>query len=178
MHSIYAFGAFCAPLVATQFSQLSRWSFHFLVSLGITIPNIITLAMVFNFKRQHGNVLLIELQKRTCSPRCRASYGDRTATIGSFRFSHEGYSQCLPTDDEAKSSPCINDIHVRVPWCWDHRRRYVMPGLKWSNTASNFQMSPPGWIVTYLIDTRGGGLSTGYVSSGLYGGMFAVAGVM
>ena len=27
-----------------------------------------------------------------------------------------------------------------------------------------------GWIVTYLIDTRGGGPSTGYVSSGLYGG--------
>ena len=54
MHSVYGFGAFCAPLVATRFAQLDRWSFHFLVSLGITIPNIITLAMVFKFKRQHG----------------------------------------------------------------------------------------------------------------------------
>ncbi|EJD40216.1 MFS general substrate transporter [Auricularia subglabra TFB-10046 SS5] len=28
-----------------------------------------------------------------------------------------------------------------------------------------------GWIVTYLVDQRGGGASTGYVSSGFYGGL-------
>ena len=27
-----------------------------------------------------------------------------------------------------------------------------------------------GWIVTYLIHERGGGLSSGYVSSGFFGG--------
>lgn len=170
MHSIYGFGAFCAPLVATQFSQLPRWSFHFLVSLGITIPNIITLAIVFNFKRQHGRVLSADHSKRLCSSDFRTSRRDRTATTGTFCISHEGYSQRLSTNDEAKSSSYLNGVHVRVPWCWDHRWRYVMSRLIPPLISLT---SSAGWIVTYLIDTRGGGLSTGYVSSGLYGGMFA-----
>jgi len=28
-------GAFTSPLVATQFTQLQHWSFHYIVSLGI-----------------------------------------------------------------------------------------------------------------------------------------------
>ena len=28
-----------------------------------------------------------------------------------------------------------------------------------------------GWIVTYIIDVRGGGPSSGYISSGFFGGM-------
>lgn len=47
-------GAFLAPIVATQFAQLPRWSFHYLVSLGIAIANIIFLALVFGFKSQDG----------------------------------------------------------------------------------------------------------------------------
>ncbi|KAI0350646.1 MFS general substrate transporter [Trametes cingulata] len=52
LHAIYGVGAFSAPLVATQFAQLSRWSFHFLVSLGIAISNTILLIAVFRFKDQ------------------------------------------------------------------------------------------------------------------------------
>ena len=28
----------------------------------------------------------------------------------------------------------------------------------------------PGWIVTYVVDLRGGGPSSGYISSGFFGG--------
>jgi len=28
-----------------------------------------------------------------------------------------------------------------------------------------------GWIVTYIIDERGGGAASGYVSSGFFGGL-------
>jgi fucose permease len=28
-----------------------------------------------------------------------------------------------------------------------------------------------GWIVTFMLDVRGGGSSSGYVSSGFFGGM-------
>lgn len=28
-----------------------------------------------------------------------------------------------------------------------------------------------GWIVTYIIDVRGGGASSGYISSGFFGGL-------
>ncbi|RPD61411.1 MFS general substrate transporter [Lentinus tigrinus ALCF2SS1-6] len=52
LHAVYGAGAFCAPLVATQFSQLSRWSFHFLASLGIAVLNTILMIAVFRFRSQ------------------------------------------------------------------------------------------------------------------------------
>ncbi|KAL0570180.1 hypothetical protein V5O48_011785 [Marasmius crinis-equi] len=52
LHALCGLGAFAAPLVATQFSQLDRWSFHFLISLGIAITNTTLLAAIFRFKSQ------------------------------------------------------------------------------------------------------------------------------
>lgn len=48
-------GALASPLVATQFAQMDRWSFHYLVSLGIAISNTILLVVVFGLKSQDGN---------------------------------------------------------------------------------------------------------------------------
>jgi hypothetical protein len=47
-------GALAAPLAATQFAQLNRWSFHYLVSLGIACSNTLLLIAVFRFKTQDG----------------------------------------------------------------------------------------------------------------------------
>lgn len=47
-------GALVAPLVSTQFSQLSRWSFQYLISAGIALSNVITLYAVFRLKSQDG----------------------------------------------------------------------------------------------------------------------------
>ena len=47
-------GALVAPLVSTQFSQLPRWSFHYLASLGIALSNTVMLIAVFRFKTQDG----------------------------------------------------------------------------------------------------------------------------
>ena len=47
-------GIFTSPFVATQFAQLPRWSFNFLVSLGIAIINVIFLVSVFKLKCQDG----------------------------------------------------------------------------------------------------------------------------
>lgn len=47
-------GALVAPLVSTQFSQLPRWSFHYLASLGIALSNTVMLIAVFRFKTQEG----------------------------------------------------------------------------------------------------------------------------
>ena len=49
-------GALASPLVSTQFAQLHRWSFHYLVSLAIAISNTIILMVVFRFKDQDGTV--------------------------------------------------------------------------------------------------------------------------
>ena len=47
-------GALVAPLIATQFYKLPRWSFHFFTSLGISVLNTIFLIAVFRFKTQDG----------------------------------------------------------------------------------------------------------------------------
>ncbi|TFL07866.1 major facilitator superfamily domain-containing protein [Pterulicium gracile] len=52
LHAAYGLGAFSAPLVATQFSQMERWSFHFLASLGITLSVAVVDTLVFKFKSQ------------------------------------------------------------------------------------------------------------------------------
>ncbi|KIM86804.1 hypothetical protein PILCRDRAFT_64900 [Piloderma croceum F 1598] len=52
LHASYGLGAFAAPLVATQFSHSRRWSFFYLISLGIAITNVTALITVFRFKTQ------------------------------------------------------------------------------------------------------------------------------
>ncbi|KAK1220367.1 hypothetical protein PQX77_016858 [Marasmius sp. AFHP31] len=52
LHAIYGVGAFAAPLVSTQFSQLERWSLYFLISLGLAIINVALLLATFKLKSQ------------------------------------------------------------------------------------------------------------------------------
>lgn len=54
LHAAYGVGAFAAPLAATQFAQMERWSFHFLVSLGIALINTFALVGVFKGRNQTG----------------------------------------------------------------------------------------------------------------------------
>ena len=56
-------GAFAAPLAATQFAQLHGWSFHFLVSLGIAIVNVIFLVLVFKLSTQNGEYVSSQAQR-------------------------------------------------------------------------------------------------------------------
>jgi hypothetical protein len=47
-------GALVSPLVATQFAQLHRWSFHYLVTLAVAALNTVLLICIFKFKTQDG----------------------------------------------------------------------------------------------------------------------------
>ncbi|KAF8903902.1 major facilitator superfamily domain-containing protein [Gymnopilus junonius] len=50
LHACYGFGLFAAPFASTQFAQQPRWSFQFLVSLGMAIMNTILQIITFRFK--------------------------------------------------------------------------------------------------------------------------------
>lgn len=39
------------------------------------------------------------------------------------------------------------------------------------NTPYRVEVTLGGWIVTYIIEVRGGGPSSGYISSGFFGGL-------
>ncbi|EUC65245.1 MFS general substrate transporter, partial [Rhizoctonia solani AG-3 Rhs1AP] len=98
LHAGYGAGAFIAPLVATQFAQIPRWSLHYLTSLGISLANSIALFVVFRLRQQHVQLLAI---------------------------------------------------------------------FSWVYVGT--EVTVAGWIVTFIIEERGGGASAGYVSSGFFG---------
>ena len=54
MHAVYGIGAMCAPLVSTQFASLPRWSFVYLVHIGLAVANGILQAFTFKFKSTEG----------------------------------------------------------------------------------------------------------------------------
>ncbi|KLO09022.1 MFS general substrate transporter [Schizopora paradoxa] len=47
----YGIGALVSPLSSTHFAAVPRWSFHFLISLGLSLVNIMSLVLVFRFRR-------------------------------------------------------------------------------------------------------------------------------
>ncbi|KAJ7172982.1 MFS general substrate transporter [Mycena crocata] len=52
VQAAYGAGVFAAPLVSTQFARMQHWSFHYLVSLGLTLFNMLLLFLVFRGKTQ------------------------------------------------------------------------------------------------------------------------------
>ncbi|KAI1797081.1 hypothetical protein LXA43DRAFT_1057434 [Ganoderma leucocontextum] len=54
MHALYGVGAMCTPLVSTQFAQLPRWSFGYLVHTGLALTSAVFTALTSKFKSQGG----------------------------------------------------------------------------------------------------------------------------
>jgi len=52
IHAFYGAGALVAPIVATQFAPLKRWSLFYLVSLGLSGANLAVLLVIFKLKHQ------------------------------------------------------------------------------------------------------------------------------
>ncbi|KAF8234579.1 MFS general substrate transporter [Tricholoma matsutake] len=129
LHAAYGAGALCAPIVATQFAQARRWSFHYLVSLGIAISNTIMLIAVFRFKTQ--DECLVEIGQ--------AAAEEGTSSESTFRqiLSHK-------------------TVHLLAFFI------LVYVGV---------EVTVGGWIVTFIINVRGGGPSSGYVSTGFFSGL-------
>ncbi|KAJ3501078.1 hypothetical protein NLJ89_g9503 [Agrocybe chaxingu] len=130
LHAVYGIDAFASPLVATQFAQLPRWSFHFLTSLGIAISNTATLLLVFKLKgqddclRDAGEVILE-----------KGSEGEMTA-----------FKQIMTT----------KAVHLLAFFI------LIYVGV---------EVTIGGWIVTFIIEVREGGPSSGYIASGFFGGL-------
>ncbi|KEP55841.1 MFS transporter [Rhizoctonia solani 123E] len=129
LHAGYGAGAFIAPLVATQFAQIPRWSLHYLTSLGISLANSIALFVVFRLRQQH------EVMETP---------GPHADTAGTSRNDENIYGAVF-------SSRAVQLLAI---FSWVYVGTEVTVG---------------GWIVTFIIEERGGGASAGYVSSGFFG---------
>ncbi|KAF8707385.1 Major Facilitator Superfamily, partial [Rhizoctonia solani] len=132
LHAGYGAGAFVAPLVATQFARLRKWSFHFLISLGISLINSLVLFFVFKLRRQH-----------------------------------EIMGVPAPHSDNASVSRTDENAYKMV---FGSRAVQLLAIFTWVYVGA--EVTVGGWIVTFIIEERGGGASAGYVSSGFFGGGF------
>ncbi|KAF7325726.1 MFS domain-containing protein [Mycena kentingensis (nom. inval.)] len=129
LHGAYGAGALASPLVATQFSQLPRWSFHYLASLGVALVNAAFLASVFKLRTQDE---------------CLAEVGEAAGETGESE--HSTFRQIMS----------LKAVHLLAFFI------LVYVGV---------EVTIGGWIVTFIIDVRGGGPSSGYVSAGFFGGL-------
>ncbi|TFK21819.1 MFS general substrate transporter [Coprinopsis marcescibilis] len=131
LHAAYGLGAFAAPLVSTQFAQMPRWSFHYLVSLGLAISNTVLVCCVFRFRPQDE---------------CFKDAGEYIVPRGTSDSEHSNFRQVM-TNKTVHFLAFFILIYVGV------------------------EVTIGGWIVTFIIDVRNGGPSSGYISAGFFGGL-------
>ncbi|GAB1523066.1 hypothetical protein RhiTH_006195 [Rhizoctonia solani] len=124
MHAAYGAGACVSPLIATQFSQMPRWSFYFLVSLGLAVSNTVSQSLVFGFRTL---------------PEMLTSFG---------------IPEVVHTADSTQTSKYRQILNIKVI--------YVLAFFALLYVGTEVTIG--GWIVTFLIENRGGGSSSGYVS--------------
>ncbi|KAG8781615.1 hypothetical protein FRC16_002819 [Serendipita sp. 398] len=157
LHAIYGLGAFAAPLVATQFAQLERWSFHFLASLGIAVIN--TIFLVLTVKNQPLEAVLRSIGSPPATDAHVPSsieLTDRTNVEDIAERSRPATPTA--TDQKSPMAQILSNVTVQV------MALFILAYV-------GVEVTIGGWIVTYLIDVRGGGPSSGYVSSGFFGGL-------
>jgi fucose permease len=118
-----------SPIVATQFAQLHRWSFHYLVTLAVAALNTVFLICIFKFKTQDE---------------CLAQIGqtpEEKESAGGSKY---------------KAMFKLKALHTLALFT------LVYVGV---------EVTIGGWIVTYMIRVRHGGPSSGYISTGFFGGL-------
>ncbi|KAF8911914.1 major facilitator superfamily domain-containing protein [Mucidula mucida] len=129
LQASYGAGAFASPLVATQFSTMEHWSFHYLVSLGLALINTAMLGFTFKWRDLDA-----------CLARVGLPAGERGSN------EHGKIKQIIG----------LKTVHLLAAFTMVYVGAEVTIG---------------GWIVTFIQTVRGGGASSGYISSGFFGGL-------
>ncbi|TEB34190.1 MFS general substrate transporter [Coprinellus micaceus] len=130
LQAFYGLGGLVAPFVSTQFANMERWSFHYLVTLGLILINLTCQITAFRFKR------LDEALKDGGEEVLSEAGGSEGGRFGQIMRN--------------------KNVHLLGFFML----AYVGAGV-----------TIGGWIVTYIIEVRNGGPSSGYIASGFYGGI-------
>ncbi|KAG8809915.1 hypothetical protein FRC17_003175, partial [Serendipita sp. 399] len=157
IHALYGLGAFCSPLVATQFAQLRRWSFHYLTCLGFALINTTVLALTLKnlsldtLLRSIGSPPASDITTPTVELEDRGRNGDVEESLGQAPTQHVAA-------EKGPLSRIFGNMAVQLMALFI----FIYMGV---------EVAIGGWTVKFLIDVRGGGPSSGYVSSGFWGGL-------
>ncbi|KAG8752025.1 hypothetical protein FRC14_007433 [Serendipita sp. 396] len=160
LHAIYGLGAFSSPLVSTQFAQLERWSFHFLSTLGIAVINTV--------------LLVLTVRNRSLEAVLR-SIGSPPALDAHAHSSIELANRATEVDTEgtatAEQTPPPTGVAQKSSMSQILGNMTVQLMALFILVYVGVEVTIGGWIVTFIIHVRGGGPSSGYVSSGFFGGL-------
>lgn len=84
-----------------------------------------------------------------------------------YRAEHLG-KKCLQTDSVSEDGTLSGIFHYGVCGSIRDTWRCAVSSL---SRLLNAEQPVSGWIVTYIIEQRGGGPNSGYISAGFYGGL-------
>jgi Na+/melibiose symporter-like transporter len=148
---IVGLGAFVAPLVATQFSNLAQnWHLHYIISTVLSFSNSVSLYLVFKLRGQHG---MLHLRFFFADPRRFINF--------------------VPSDiliDARQPVRETNNVQDNV-----FKQIFRLPALHslaiFAVIYVGVEVTLGGWIVTFIEDVRGAGSNAGYISSGFFGGL-------
>ncbi|KAF4593364.1 hypothetical protein EYR38_009078 [Pleurotus pulmonarius] len=129
--------------------QLESWSFHYLVSLGIALSNLVTLAVIFRLKGQEGRTSLADYGGSTWDSLCLIA-------------------ECLMALGHPAGEKDHKE-HINFRQILSQKTVYVLAFFAFLYVG--IEVTVGGWIVTFFIDVRHGGPASGYISSGFYGGL-------
>jgi len=109
---------------------MTRWSFHYLASLGLALINCLALIIVFRFNTQEHTLA-------------------KTGVVAAE-------TNALNASGKMKQIMKVKIVHILALFT------FVYVGV---------EVTIGGWIVTYSLQVRGGGPSSGYIASGFFGGL-------
>ncbi|KAF7325455.1 MFS domain-containing protein [Mycena kentingensis (nom. inval.)] len=168
--AFYGAGCLFSPLVATKFSNLperGHWAFCYLVGLGLTLINLVDVWFVFRGRPQN-----------VCLGLIGQLADDEAQQTAVFAAEVERYAPSPPNTASVLPEGAPAPAPVR-PVLWRSRESYVgeMLSLKSLHLLAVFlfiyvgtEVTVSGWIVSFVLQVRGGGSASGYTASAFWGG--------
>ena len=177
-HGSYGAGATVAPLLATLLvSSGAPWHYFYLLLLGMMISNGVFFWFAFNGADVDLAPWDVDVDEGTGTGTSTPGAGPRTSgptTSGSRPYTpNESPRSSIELQDfnsiDSQPNPqtdsTMSDLRLalKTPITW------IVAVFVLFYQGS--EVSLAGWIVTYLLDYRGGGVDVGYVAAGFWGGL-------
>ncbi|KAI9634044.1 major facilitator superfamily domain-containing protein [Dioszegia hungarica] len=150
-HAVYGLGATVSPFVATAFVQrvTSRFYLYFTISLALALGTVVVLLLTFKGRSEDQIVgQRSEARANEEKPKDVTMVPTESGEVADLEV--RGSSQKLKA---ILSTPRAYFLAIYI---------FLYMGV---------EVTIGGWATTFLIEERGGNSSSGYVSSGFFGGL-------
>ena len=134
-------------MVSTQFAAQKHWSFHYLVSAGLSLLNCTSLWRAFRGRRQEGQY---------SEPQSGDDYALILTSVEVLAEAGVSPDPQAVSSNKYKQILGIKELHLLSLFSLIYVGTEVTVG---------------GWSVTYVQDKRHGGANAGYISSGFFAGL-------